>query len=263
MFFIARVTAKIKRRDGRLACTIYAIASRIRRVSIPKVLMPGYRAIYGLRTACISLIRWVMTTFWYAPLFCSQCAKIGSGLRYVKLQQGLPVISGGICIELGKNVTVHSRSTFAAASRFDRPTLSVGDGTYLGPGLSIGVGLEVSIGCRCLVGSNVSITDNDGHPLDPAERAMNLPLPVEAFIPVQIGDDVWIGEGATILKGVTIGDGAVVGAKSIVTSDVPPFTVVAGLPARVVKHIDRPGISPTNHCNGPAPNGNNSTVEIK
>lgn len=263
MLFIARGIARIKRREGRLACIIYAIASRIRRVSIPGVLMPGYRAIYGLRTACISLIRWVMTTLWYAPLFSSQCVKIGGGLRYVKLQQSLPVISGGICIELGENVTVHSRSTFAAASRFDRPTFSVGAGTYLGPGLSIGVGLEVSIGCRCLVGSNVSITDNDGHPLDPAERATNLPLPAEAYIPVRIGDDVWIGEGASILKGVTIGDGAVIGAKSIVTRDVPPFTVVAGLPARVVKHIDRPMISSANHCAGPSPDGNNSTVEIK
>jgi maltose O-acetyltransferase len=55
---------------------------------------------------------------------------------------------------------------------------------------------------------------------------------------VRIGDDVWIGGHATILPGVTIGDGAVVAAGAVVTKDVPPYTVVAGVPARVVKKIE-------------------------
>jgi maltose O-acetyltransferase len=52
-----------------------------------------------------------------------------------------------------------------------------------------------------------------------------------------IGDDVWVGNGAMILKGVTIGDRAVVAARAVVTKDVPPDTVVAGNPARVVKTL--------------------------
>jgi acetyltransferase-like isoleucine patch superfamily enzyme len=55
--------------------------------------------------------------------------------------------------------------------------------------------------------------------------------------PIHIRSKAWIGFGVTILKGVTIGEGAVVGAKSVVTKDVPPWTVVAGNPARVVKEI--------------------------
>jgi acetyltransferase-like isoleucine patch superfamily enzyme len=52
---------------------------------------------------------------------------------------------------------------------------------------------------------------------------------------VKIGNDVWVGHGATILSGVTIGDGAIIGAESLVSQDVPPYGVVAGNPARLVK----------------------------
>ena len=54
--------------------------------------------------------------------------------------------------------------------------------------------------------------------------------------PVKIGSDVWICFGVTIISGVTIGDGAIVGARSVVTSDVPPYAIVAGNPAKVIKY---------------------------
>jgi acetyltransferase-like isoleucine patch superfamily enzyme len=56
-------------------------------------------------------------------------------------------------------------------------------------------------------------------------------------MPVIIGNSVWIGVNSTILKGVTIGEGSVVGAGSVVTKDVPPWTIVAGNPARVIREI--------------------------
>jgi galactoside O-acetyltransferase len=54
--------------------------------------------------------------------------------------------------------------------------------------------------------------------------------------PIVVGDDVWIGANATVLRGITIGRGAVVGANSVVTRDVAPFSIVGGVPARVIGH---------------------------
>jgi acetyltransferase-like isoleucine patch superfamily enzyme len=75
------------------------------------------------------------------------------------------------------------------------------------------------------------------------ERAMAHGANVEPrFGKIQIGNDVWIGEGAFIRRGVIIGDGAVVGARSVVTRDVPPYAIVAGSPARVVRFRFAPEI---------------------
>lgn len=69
--------------------------------------------------------------------------------------------------------------------------------------------------------------------MNPKQRANLEPAPIH------IGKDVWIGSNATVLPGVTIGDGAVIAAGAIVTKDVPPFAVVGGSPAKVIKMIEQ------------------------
>lgn len=103
--------------------------------------------------------------------------------------------------------------------------IAIGDETYLSYRCEVSSMKSVTIGCRCAIGPEVVIRDNDEHWL--AGRPMSAP--------VAIGDDVWICARAMILKGVTIGDGAVVGAGAVVTSDVPARTLVAGVPARVIR----------------------------
>lgn len=59
------------------------------------------------------------------------------------------------------------------------------------------------------------------------------------YAPIKLGKSVWVGSNATILAGVTIGDWAVVAAGAVVTRDVPPLTIVGGVPAKVIRKIDQ------------------------
>ena len=88
----------------------------------------------------------------------------------------------------------------------------------------------VTLGDGCLVGHNVVFATLD-HDKRPGRRGDM------TAAPIVVGKDVWIGAHATILKGVTIGDGAIVAAGAVVTRDVPPNTIAAGVPARAVKTI--------------------------
>ena len=115
-------------------------------------------------------------------------------------------------------------------------TSDCGLNIHLGEGVFINAGCRfqdqggIYIGDRTLIGHNAVIATLN-HNMDPAKRANLLPSPVH------IGNDVWFGSNVTVLPGVTIGDGAVVAAGAVVTKDVEPNTVVAGVPARLVRRL--------------------------
>ena len=145
---------------------------------------------------------------------------------------------------LGHDVSVYSGCSFAIGLQ---GRCTVGDFTLMN-GALIMAEEEITIGSHCLISWNVGIADSDFHPLDPVLRMQDA-IALSAFYPdkperpkietrpVHIGNNVWIGMNAVILKGVTIGDHSVVAAGAIVTRDVPPRTVVAGNPAKVVKEL--------------------------
>ncbi len=118
--------------------------------------------------------------------------------------------------------------------------ISIGDMTFLNTHIRFGCPDDrITIGCHCLIGPNVMF-ETTGHSLvhnpNKGRDRYTRPITVE--------DEVWIGAGAIVLSGVTVGRGAVVAAGAIVTKDVPPMTLVTGVPAKVTKKIEPDASSP-------------------
>ncbi|SBT09334.1 putative acetyltransferase [Candidatus Propionivibrio aalborgensis] len=150
---------------------------------------------------------------------------------------------GGVRIRIGCQSRIEGQLLVFAHGG----TISVGDWCFVGPGTCIWSGASIKIGDRVMISHNVNIFDNLTHPLDPARRHLHFRHIIEqghpqdidlGDRPVVIEDDAWIAASATILRGVRIGRGAIVGAAAVVTRDVPPMSVVAGNPARIVRHLD-------------------------
>lgn len=121
--------------------------------------------------------------------------------------------------DFGKNITIGKDVFINSGCHFqDQGGIEIGDGS--------------------LIGHNVVLATIN-HDLDPKNNRKN------HYAPIQIGKHVWIGSNATVLAGVTIGDWSVVAAGAVVTKDVPPYTVVGGVPAKVLKTIphEAPGVT--------------------
>ncbi len=103
--------------------------------------------------------------------------------------------------------------------------LSIGDNTFINSNSSIRCKKNIVIGNDCAISFGVTIMDSNFHNINGDLKEKK----------VIISDNVWIGAGATVLCGVTIGKGAVVAAGSVVTKDVPEGSLVAGVPAKVIK----------------------------
>lgn len=128
--------------------------------------------------------------------------------------------------ECGRDVNVEHGAWFGSGRGIrlgDRSDIGM-DALVIGP---LDVGRDVMMGPRCILLSS-------SH----AFASVDVPMNRQGFLddrPIVIEDDVWVGAGTIVLPGVRIGTGSIVGAGSVVTNDVPPRTVVAGNPARVVR----------------------------
>jgi acetyltransferase-like isoleucine patch superfamily enzyme len=153
-----------------------------------------------------------------------------------------------------KYVKVSEGSIIQASLIFERETgfISVGKNSFIGGSSLICID-SIEIGNDVLISWGCTIIDNDAHSLawelrkkdvsdwkrgmDDGSLGKYKDWSNVAHAPIKIKDKVWIGFNSIILKGVTIGEGAIVGAGSVVTKDVPPYTVVGGNPAKIIKNL--------------------------
>jgi len=147
------------------------------------------------------------------------------------------IVVAGAGIHLGRFVQIVSeRSRQVQLGTWSRPEgtgrIDIEDYAMILPGVRISSASHIRIGRGCMIASGAYLTDADWHGLHDRTRE------VGTTKPIVLHDDVWIGDGAFVGKGVTIGTGSIVGARAVVTHDVPPRTIVAGNPARVVRELD-------------------------
>ncbi|WP_237444591.1 acyltransferase [Sinobacterium norvegicum] len=183
---------------------------------------------------------WVKKTYlkfryWYAEHFLRPaCDELGAHHTIMKPWY---VDINGPNITIGKCVTIvaekYSPVKIGVWGRQpDSGKISIGDYVLLSPGVRLSASDEIIIGNNVMMANGVYLSDSDWHGVyDRTERD-------EKVTPIILHDNVWLGDSSIVLKGVTIGENSIVGANAVVSKDVPANVVVAGNPAKVVKHLD-------------------------
>lgn len=170
---------------------------------------------------------------------------IVTGIPHVLLRGGTITIGNNVLLNsrsFGYHINMHSPVKLATSK--PEAKIIIGENSRI-HGTCIHAYERIEIGKNCLIAANCQIIDSNRHELDfknPENRLKNS----DKSKPVFIHDNVWIGANSIILPGVTIGEGGVVAAGSIVTKDVPPFTLVGGNPAKIIKSAITNEATPVN-----------------
>jgi acetyltransferase-like isoleucine patch superfamily enzyme len=139
-------------------------------------------------------------------------------------------ITDGAYVEIGDNCTILNYAMIALTK--PHPKLIIGNNVVVGRFSMLTSKNLIQIGNDVLIGSFVQIIDTD-HGIAGGKIIREQNAQIGEVI---IGNDVWIGAGAKILRDVHIGDGAVIGANAVVTENIPPNAIAAGVPARIIKY---------------------------
>lgn len=209
---------------------------------VPRLLKPVARALFRLHQTLWRASGFVKSYFYVGPLFHARCETVGRHFRVCRM----PFVVGVPKIYVGSNVNFFGKVDIFSGRMFDEPRLVLGDRVDIGHNVVFLVNKEIVIEDDVNVASGVRFMDSDAHPKDTTERIADLAPRLEEIKPIRVCRYAWIGQNSFILKGVTIGEGAIIGVNSVVMTDIPPYSVAIGNPARVVvKNASAPVSSPT------------------
>lgn len=197
---------------------------------VPRLLLPLARAAFYLHQGIWRGSGFLRSYFYVGPLFRARCEAVGRHTRFCRM----PFVVGQAKISIGDYVNFFGKVDIFSGAIFDEPRLVLGDRVDIGHNVVFVVNKEIVIENDVNVASGVRFLDSDAHPRDTAERIADLPPRPEEIKPIRVCRYAWIGHNAFILKGVTIGEGAIIGVNSVVVTDIPPYSVAMGNPARVV-----------------------------
>lgn len=187
-----------------------------------------------------SACRWWEMKFdgFYNNWIQKEFSNIGKGVYIgrLKLLEGAQYIHVDNAVSIGEGCTLTAWDNYMG-NQFS-PNITFEEGVIIGPNAHITACNNIHIGTGTLTGKYVTITDNS-HGISNIDDLKNIPVCRKLFSkgPVIIGKNVWIGDKATILPGVTIGDGAIIGANTVVTKDIPPYSIAGGNPAKVIRTL--------------------------
>ncbi|MFW8590318.1 acyltransferase [Glaciecola sp. 2405UD65-10] len=147
-------------------------------------------------------------------------------------------VTGWRQVSLGRNVVICNRTWLNVNHRNNRSTqyITIGDNSFIGENNFLTAGAHITIGAYALTASNCSFI-GASHNID-SVMSPYIKTGVDSENVIQVGVNCFFGYGATVIGNVNIGHGSIIGAKSIVLNDVPPFSIVIGNPAKVIKRFD-------------------------
>lgn len=191
-------------------------------------------ALEPIRHSLVRRVRWRCNRAVRAWMWRHRLAEFGNGSRI----DHPAFVIGGQSIRIGIRVLIHQGSRIEALNPANGVTrITIGDGVTIQPRSHIGAVDSITIGNGVGLGSGSYVTDHDHDFSNPEEPVFENHRVITA--PVHIGDFAFLGERVMVLKGVTIGERSIIGAGSVVTADVPPYSIAVGVPARVIRIYDR------------------------
>ena len=223
----------VKSRQNPVADAIYRTVHAAHDFSMPVI--PGlHHALYAGLVSARSMVLVTKRVFWWTPLFQTRLTKPATRLYL----EALPFVMGPVQITIGDHCHILGAVTITGRANGPKPPeFIMGRNCGIGWQTTLAVGRTIRLGDNVRISGRAFLAGYPGHPIDARARAAGLPDTEDQIGDIILEDDVWLGTGATVSAGVTIGKGTIVAAGSVVTKDLPPGVLAAGVPAKVIRKL--------------------------